>query len=354
MRKILIKNAHIWDGEAFSYGSVLICGTQIAALGSVPENGADIVLDAAGKTVSAGLVDAHVHFKGISPDCFGMQAEMGCFPFGVTAAADCCAEQGDLRRLEETAVRTAVFVPARIRGNRIDAEETVALIERFGERTVGIKIYYDTKISEVRDIRPLREICRLARKTGLKVCVHTTRSPVSMTEIVRELSPGDILTHIYHGGVNTARENGFEALLLAREKGIVLDSGHAGHVHTDFALFREAVDRGLLPDTISTDLTCSSAYVRGGVYGMTLCMSLYRALGVPQKTVLRAVTASPADALSRKEWGRLRVGGAADLTVLDEEGEGFAVTDEDGHTLSSDFSCRCCLTAADGQILYRR
>ena len=63
MAKILIKNGRVWNGEQFLYADVLTDKDKISKIApSISEN-ADFIDDAPGKTVSAGLVDAHVHMS---------------------------------------------------------------------------------------------------------------------------------------------------------------------------------------------------------------------------------------------------------------------------------------------------
>ena len=132
----------------------------------------------------------------------------------------------------------------------------------------------------------------------------------------------------------------------------MLDAAFAGQVHTDFAVLTKAIREGFLPDTISTDLTKNSAYKRGGRYGLPLCMSMARTAGMAEADIFRSVTTAPADALGQP-WGRLSVGGVADIAVLAYENEGFSFTDNAGNTFASDNGYRCKLTVADGVVLFR-
>ena len=77
----------------------------------------------------------------------------------------------------------------------------------------------------------------------------------------------------------------------------------AGHVHTDFGVLKRAIDADCLPDTISTDITKASAYKRGGRYGMTMCMSIAKHLGMQEEDIFRAVTSTPA-----KLWEKMKRG----------------------------------------------
>ena len=354
MAKILIKKGRLWDGGKFFSGDIFIHGRHIRKIAPTIDEKADFIYDANGKTVSAGLVDIHVHLKGISCDDFGIQAEMSSIPFGVTSVNEVAGVQGDRALLDSFAVKNTVFVAANIKDNHASFENAEKHMARYGDKTIGIKAYFDTTSPEIRDISPLREICDYARSKGLMVMVHCSHSPTPMMEIIETLSPGDILTHAFHGGENACIENDFAALKLAKQKGVIIDAGLAGHVHTDFKNFEAAIAASFLPDTISTDITCCSAYMRGGRYGMTMCMSIARHLGMGEEAILRAVTSAPARVLGKEDqWGFLKEGRIADLAVLDYTDEGFDLTDHAGNHIESATGYRCVLTVVDGQIVYR-
>ena len=228
------------------------------------------------------------------------------------------------------------------------------LVEKYGDKAIGVKVYFDKTNPEVIDITPLKEVCEYAKSKKLKVMVHCSNSPTPMTEIINTLSSGDILTHAFHGGDSSCLENDFEALKLANQKGVIIDAGFAGHVHTDFNNFKKSVDAGLLPATISTDITCFSAYKRGGKYGMTMCMSIAKALGMSEEEIFRASTTTPAKILGKEDdWGSLKVGKIADIAVFDYADEGFDLTDNAGNKIKSNMGYRCILTVCDGQVVYR-
>lgn len=308
MAKILIKNGRVWNGDAFSYTDVLTDGDKIAKIETDISDTADLVYDVKGKTVSAGLVDAHVHMRGISTSKFGTQAEMSCFPFGTTAAADASGEYGNRALLDAFMLKNVVFAKVGIKNNRADFTKTEDALSRFGDKAIGVKVYFDTAMSEVSNTTPLREACDFAHAGGLRVMVHSSNSPVSMAELLDTLEKGDILTHAFHGGKNNVSEDGFESMRQAQKRGVVIDVGMAGHVHTDFGVLAKAIQYGIVPDVISTDITKFSAYTRGGRYGMTMCMNIAQTLGMREEDIFRAVTANPAKALGKEnEWGYLMV-----------------------------------------------
>jgi len=350
MGTILIKNGRIWNGHEFFYGDLFLENDRVAEIAPEITCKATYTYDAAGKTVTPGLVDSHVHLWGISPDKYGTP-ESTCFPFGVTAAVEAGATKGTKERLDAMMLKTGVFVNTWIRDNQWDIPRTEALLDQLGESVLGIKVYFSEP--NVQDTAPLAEVCRYAREKNLMVMVHCTDSPRPMAEILQTLSPGDILTHAFHGGQNHAAEDGFASLKAAQNRGVVIDAGFAGHVHTDFAVLKSAVEQGVVPDIISTDITKGSAFKRGGRYGLTMCMTMAKAVGYSEEAIFRAVTSTPAKVFHKEEWGCLKPGGKADVAVLDYRAEGFCLTDKAGNTLESKDGYRCVLTTSNGEVVYR-
>ncbi len=353
MTSLAINNARIFDGKGWiGEGGVLAENGRIAAVGGNYQ--AEYAFDAKGAIVAPGLVDVHVHFRGITDDIYGTSADCCCFPFGVTAAADCGAMFGDEATLNAFAVKSLVFasvgfLPNGEPGLR-EAEERMA---RYGSRAIGFKFVYDCEIPGRTET--LRKIVRRARELGKKVTVHTNGSAVPMAEIAAALGKGDILTHVYHGGMHTSADDGFRCLFDAKRRGVVVDAGMAGHVHTDFRILRAAVEAGAEPDVIGTDVTRYSTFTRGGRYGMTMCMSIARDAGMSETNVLRAVTSAAAEALGKgEEWGRIAVGRAADLAVIGSGGNGYDLTDRAGNRAFSEKGYECLLTVANGEVVYSK
>lgn len=354
MGNILIQNGKIWDGEKFYHADVLVENGMVGEIAERINASADFAYDASGKIVSPGLVDAHVHMKGISSTKFGIQAEMSSMPFGVTAAADAAGGHGDKALLDTFSLKNLVFVSVAFKENKAYFENVERMLAQYGEKAAGIKVYFDIRLSEVKDIEPLCEVVEFAEKKNLIIMVHSSNSPVPMSELLNTLRQGDILTHAYHGGKNNVAEDNYACIKQAKKRGVIIDAGLAGHVHTDFKVFKDAISCGAVPDIISTDITKFSAYKRGGRYGMTLCMSIAKTLGMSEEDIFRAVTSTPAKALGKEnEWGHLKVGRCADIAVYDYTREGFDLTDAAGNHLHDTQGYRCMLTISDGQVVYK-
>ena len=251
-------------------------------------------------------------------------------------------------------LKNVVFISTSITNDQVDFVELEHLINCFGDRVVGVKVYFDTTMSEVTSVKVLSDICEFAKERNLRVMVHCSNSPTPMSVILDTLNEGDILTHAYHGGCNNASEDNFECIKNAKKRGVVIDAGFAGHVHTDFKVLEEAIKEGALPNTISTDITKNSAYTRGGRYGMTMCMDFAKHYGMKEEDIFKAVTSTPAKVLGKEnEWGYLKVGRVADIAVFDYVDSHFSLVDKSGNHIEDTKGYRCVLTISNGQIVYK-
>ena len=151
--KILIKNGRVWDGEQFFHADVLTENSVIATIAPQISEKADYTFDAEGMTVSAGLVDCHMHFAGISSPSYAICPEMGCLPFGVTAAADAGGTRGSSVVLDRFAVKALVFADSVIENDCLNETATYRHIRMLGKKCVGIKLFYDATSPKLKTIR---------------------------------------------------------------------------------------------------------------------------------------------------------------------------------------------------------
>lgn len=355
MENFVIGGATLFDGERFFQGDLAVKNGFIADVGALSESYAGFPrLDFSNCIATSGLVDLHVHLSETGNTEFGFYGDLETVPFGVLYAVDACAEQTDINRLHSLCAQTAVFICPRRNGGEIDEQKTDELLSLYGEKAIGVKVYFDGDLNKGVSIEFLKSACAYARARGLKVMVHSTFSPVPMQEIVETLSAGDILTHCYHGAPHTIEENNFEAYRKAKEKGVVLDAGMAGGVHTDFKVLKTALEKGFFPDTISSDITKFSAYKRGGVYSLLMCMSIMRFSGMDEKEIFKAVTINAAKAAGKeREWFSFQKGAPANLTVLQYGEFQTDMTDRWGHRVRGEKGYLCKMTVKNGKILYR-
>lgn len=350
--KLLIKNGTVWSKNGYAKKDVLFEGSTVTKIENNIEADTIRVFNAENMLVLPGLIDTHMHMKNVTIDLFGVDASAVCFPHGVTSAAEASACYGDDAFLDTFSVKNVVFVGGAYENNKFNHKKFD--YKKYGKHAIGIKVFYDTEANYVSDIAPLEDTCAFASEKGLKVMVHSSNSPVSMMKIVETLNKGDILTHAFHGGKNNSSEDDFECLKYAKEKGIIVDVGFAGHVHADLSILKRAIDMDIYPDTIGTDVTRSSAFIRSGRYGMNYCMSILRTLGMPEEEIFKAATVNSAKALNKEGvWGELEIG-SSDACVLSYVDAPFEITDKFSNTVKDTKSYHCNLTVVNGDAVFSK
>ena len=163
-----------------------------------------------------------------------------------------------------------------------------------------------------------------ATEGGVRLMVHigdrfAGDGPTITHELLPLLEHGDIITHLFSGNPGRILDQHGKVLpelLEAQERGVFLDTAH-GRQNFSFDVARAALDQGVRPQSISTDLTIPGR--QNTVHSMTEMLSRFLALGYPLEEVIRMATTNPAGALDMDgSLGSLAVGREADITVLEE------------------------------------
>jgi dihydroorotase len=337
---------------------VAIAGDRIAALlppGEPAE--ARSVIDVKGLYVVPGLIDLHVHsFTGVIH--FGVDADETCLARGVTTALD-LGSSGALtidgfRRYVIDRCRTRLFTLIHISakgmlGNLrelpaigdlddlryVDVPMAVRAVERHRERVLGVKVRLTDVLADGgRNEEPgLVAARRAADEAGVPLVVHMPDSTLPLERILQELRAGDILTHCFHGRRCGILDAAGRVRPMLRERlagGLLLDVGH-GVGSFSFDLARRAMDQGVLPHFISSDLHTYN--LDGPVYDLVTTLDKFFHLGMPLEDVIARATALPARFLGMVgEIGTLRPGACADVTVLESIEGAFPITDTMGKT----------------------
>jgi dihydroorotase len=201
-----------------------------------------------------------------------------------------------------------------------------------------------------------REALRRARQAadlaGVRLMVHVSDTPIPLPEILDSLREGDIATHVFNG--NAEQVLGPDGRVrsevqAARERGVVLDVGHAS-VHCDINVARRAIAEGLLPTTLSTDL--HSPPPGRIVYNLRGLMSKFLALGMTLEDVVASVTSRSAAAIGKSaELGSLAPGMAGDAVVMDFEDGHFTYVDSAGHEVKASRRLRTRHVIREGRRL---
>ncbi len=318
---------------------VAVADGRIAGVAeAIPTADARRVVDASGRLVTPGLIDlhAHVYWKFLT---LGLDPDEVCPRSGVTTVVDAgsagAATFAGLRHFVVERARTRVIPFLHVSSiglvtdkecrqlELVDVQQAVECAREHRDLIGGIKVRANKMGVGDESVFPVYLARDVADATDLPLMVDMYYPPPSIEQVFPLLRPGDISTHMYkgyHGGLlerwNTrVRRSAVEA----RERGVLFDLGHgAGSFAWEVA--EPAARLGFFPDTISTDLHSGS--VKLPDCDVPSCMAKLLALGASLEDVVRWATASSARALRRPDLGTLRVGGPADVTVLElEEGD---------------------------------
>jgi len=211
--------------------------------------------------------------------------------------------------------------------------ETCAAVARDNPDLIrGIKVRVGANTSGVNGIAPLYHGLEAADRAGLLIMCHIDRPPPRYADVLRELRPGDVLTHCFKPFPNApchADGRIKDACWQARERGVVFDIGH-GKGSFDFAVAEAMLKGGFPPDIISSDV--HALCIDGPAYDNMETMSKFLHLGMDLPSIVRAVTASPAALLKRPDLADLSAGSTGDATVMRLEEGRFTFTDVSGQT----------------------
>ena len=182
----------------------------------------------------------------------------------------------------------------------------------------------------------------IANDAGVRLMVHMgdiighsdaaqNAAPRILSEVLTE---GDIVTHTFSGAkgglLGTDRKLLPEAL-EARERGVIFDIG-VGGANFSFDTARRILDGGLMPDTISSDVTLMSRYA-GPAFSQMDCIGKVMSLGIPLADALVMSSRTPARVLGpeiERNLGCMAPGTCADLTLLKVHKGDWQFVDGDG------------------------
>lgn len=355
---------------AITDGRITAIGTGLSVEGAA-------IFDVSGALVVPGLIDLHTHaywggtVLGVDADELGPAS-------GVTTWVDC----GSSGAANFEGFFRHVIAPSRVRILPFVHLSYIGLTP-IGHLTNPVGELSDWRFADLRALRKLQErhgaliagvklrassdalgangpiVLPLAREAadmlGVPLMVHVGNAPPTLDEVLAYLRQGDILTHVYNASVGgcVLDANGQlrSSMLEARARGVRIDVGH-GAGSFSFAVAERAMEQGLLPDAISTDLHAFN--VNGPVHGLPQVMAKFLALGMSLGEVLRLVTVSPAEVLARADLGRLAVGGEADVAVFRLAAEEGELRDSTGEVRQGRTRLVNVLTLCRGEVIRPR
>ena len=318
-----------------------------------PASGAQAI-DASGKLITPGLIDLHGHFyHGGSGSA--VHADQTCLGSGVTTGVDA----GSAGFLNYGAMRDYVFPAHRTRllaflhigavglaangvlggglhdMRIIDVAQTVQAIRENPGFVFGVKVrmHYNA-VARWNAHEAMARAREAASEAGVRLMVHVSGTPIPLPDVLERLGPGDISTHAFNGFPEHMLDNSGKVrpeVRAAVDRGVIMDVGHAG-IHCDVEVAKAAMDQGVMPDTISTDVHIAPP--GRVVYLMNDLVSKFHALGMPLTDAVAASTCRPAEILGLQDSiGSLAVGMEGDAAIWDKREGRFVWHDMAGHNV---------------------
>lgn len=385
---LLIRGGHVLDPGSGIDGrtDIGIAAGRITAVGPDLETaGAARVLEIRGadRYVVPGLIDIHTH---VAHGATTAGVGMGCCDpdeigvrSGVTTVVDCgsvgVANLGvfPVHVLPRARTRVEVYVNAGSHAHTMPGWADIASLDDIDERAIASCVEHNpglvagVKLRLVGDIvgevgeEVVNRSKKVAREHGVPLMVHIgdlraadRPRPDRMGEVTRHLlqvlEPGDILTHLCTpnvGGVMDDVDATLPLLTEARARGVVLDPA-LGLGNFGYAAASEQAQRGLHPDTISSDLTAGGQ----SFHSLVECMAKFMAVGYSFSDVVAMTTGRAAAAIGRQdEIGAIAVGREADITVLDVVRGDFTFVDTTKASFSGEHGIVPVHTVRGGELI---
>ena len=356
---LVIKGAEIIDPSQNlrAKRDVAIRWARLAALEpEIPAEQATYVLPADGKLVLPGLVDMHVHVfpeasaLGLPPD--------ELVPLTATTTYVSAGDAGGNNFsgfkhwvIDQSRTRIFAFVHISNMGlagfpvgemfniDYADVELAAKTVAENQDVVIGVKVRESENVVGSNGLEPLRRAIQAAEMsgTGAPVMCHIGGAPGNLSDLLDLLRPGDILTHTYSGAGNNVVQDGkvLPAALEAKRRGVLFDVGHGGGSF-DYTVAEPAIDQGLTPDTLGSDIHAVSANTPGMPF-MPWLMSKFLNMGFSLEDVIRLSTVNPAKVIDRVEkLGTLQPGAPGDVSILELVAEPVTFVDTRQNERSGD------------------
>src|SRR4029077_8177564 len=209
----------------------------------------------------------------------------------------------------------------------------IKTIERNRDVILGMKVRLTRNIAGDHDIAALRLAREAAEAVNLPLMAHIGDTASPLPAILKELRPGDVITHSFHGrsgGILDSQGRVLPEVRKAVESGVRLDVGH-GRGSFSWRVMESAMKQGVLPGTISSDV--HQFNVAGPVFDLATTLSKFLHLGMPLEQVMERATVNPAQTFRfPNNPGTLREGAEADVAVFQLQEGDFEMSESYAYT----------------------
>ena len=376
---LVIKNGHIIDkkNNIDFIGDIGISNGIIKYVGEeLPITSSRKIINAESLIVVPGLIDIHSHnFHGTIPNRYlsnsfsALPPDGFSFRSGITTIVDVGGagwknfEVFKEQVIEKSKTRVLAFlniIGLGMQGGEIeqniddmDAMLTAEMANKYPEHIVGIKLAHFNGYNWI----PVDKVTKAGELSDRPVMIDFGGSNPLMpldSLLLHKLRPGDIFTHTYanvRGRMSIVDGNNklHDFVKEAQNKGIIFDVGHGGGSFA-FSQAIPAINQGLKPNTISTDLHTGS--MNGGMKDLLNVMSKFLNMGLNLNEVITSVTWDAAKSIKKENLGNLSVGSIADITILNLREGDFGFIDTKNKKMNGTKKLECELTIKDGKIVY--
>ncbi len=329
-------------------------------------------IDAKGLILCPGFIDIHTHvFVGSKPDVFAdgilsLSPDDFTFKSGVTTVVDAGTSgwrnfpQFKVQVIDKSKTRILAWLNISGNGmsgkdsetdiNDIDPNNAVAVQQKYKDLIVGIKIgHYQGK-----DWTPFHNAIAACNISDVPLFVECHLPNYTLEEQLNHMRPGDIITHSFENipeRMPVIDSNGVMRPFIktALQKGVLFDVGHGGAGFW-FNQAIPALRQGLAPHTFGTDLHRFS--MNAGMKDLLNVMSKYMAMGMSIDDVILRTTWSPAQAIKRKDLGRLSVGSVADIAIIRIRKGDYGFMDAGGTKIKGTKKLEAEMTIREGKIVW--
>jgi len=325
---LLIKGGRVLDpGQRVDrVADVAIRGGRIIAVQpNMAATEAAEVIDAAGRIVTPGLIDLHVHATEDIP-AFALSTGVTTMLDAGTKGADGVADRVAMVKSAPNRVRVllnlsrqGVTTPGELLNfDTADVDAAKRAIEPHRDVIVGVKARLSRSVAGDHDLDAVRRAKAVTAAFKLPLMVHIGDSASPLPKILELLDRGDIVTHVYApiNGIFDGNGRVLPQVLEARRRGVLFDFGNGRLEHFTWESVERGIQQRFLPDTISSDLTVAGRADR--VFDFPTVLSKFLLLGLTLDEVIARATINAARVIPAfKDFGTLKPGAVADVAVFD-------------------------------------